>query len=83
MKWSFIITGTEVPVKTREQELQNDNDDDGHYGGVDMKNIARCGVTAILLDEMLKYSCSICCVATIAPFFISPHSHCGLPAVTL
>lgn len=55
------------------EELHNDNDDDGHNGRVDKKNITHCGVTAILLDEMLKYSCSICCVTTV-PLFHDTHS---------
>jgi len=59
----------------------NDDDDGGRYGKVDM---AHCGVTAILLSKMFKYSCSICCVTTITLFHMPTvththtHTHCGL-----
>lgn len=70
--------------KTRERAPQNDNDHDGRNGKVDKKNITQCGVTAILLDQMLKYSCSICCVTTVTLFHVPTHthtiySHCRLP----
>lgn len=77
--------------KTRERAPQSDNDHDGRNGKVDKKNITQCGVTAILLDQMLKYSCSICCVTTVTLFHVPTHtrapiySRCRLPvpAVTL
>lgn len=75
MKKSFIKARTEVTSIFLPGERALQNDDDGRNGKVDKKNTAQCAATAILLDEMLKYSWSICFMTSVPPFHVCPRTH--------